>query len=323
MFSNLKKNQPDVVRLIQNSFSKNRLVHTYLFYGQKGTMKMEAAKYFANLLLCENGGECNDCIECKNLSNDMNNNVFIIQPDGRVIKKEQILDLEREFAMSSNSKRVFIIEHIDTATSASANSLLKFLEESGDNNYGILITENINSVIPTIRSRAQNVAFAPISRFIIYNQLIDMNIDQELAAVISTLTNNPEEAMEYVENKNLVNIIEFVKKIGMSFESDESNPIVVFKSEAKVLLLGDKTLQDIFLGLLITLQNDKIKFLINPESELVFSKLINTNKINLDEETQIKVIKIMIDLKTKIRYNLSMELALLNMLIEIVRCIND
>lgn len=323
MFESFKKNQSDVVKLLHNSFKKNRIVHTYLFHGQKGTMKMEAARYFASLLLCDNGGACGECSECKSISNDKNHNVFIITPEGRTIKKEQILNLEREFSLSSDQKRVYIIEHIDLATPASANSLLKFLEEASENNYGILITENINLVIPTIKSRSQSIAFAPINRFIIHDKLINAKVNRELAAVISTITNDPEEAQAIAKDKQFKDMVEFVKKLGISFESEESNPFVVFKKEAKTLLQGDKYTQEQFLGLLITLQNDKLKYMINPESDIVFRELLENNKINLKQNQEIKILEIMIDLRTKIRYNLSVELAFLNMLIEIVGCIND
>ena len=49
-FSNLFTTQPQVVKLINNSFQSNHLVNTYLFYGEKGTLKMDAALYFASLV---------------------------------------------------------------------------------------------------------------------------------------------------------------------------------------------------------------------------------------------------------------------------------
>ena len=58
-FSNLFNNQKAVVRLIKNSFDHNRLFHTYLFTGPRGSLKMDGAIYLASLVLCENGGT--DC----------------------------------------------------------------------------------------------------------------------------------------------------------------------------------------------------------------------------------------------------------------------
>ena len=39
-FENLKKNQPSVVQLLENSFKSNRLSHVYLFSGVKEALKL-------------------------------------------------------------------------------------------------------------------------------------------------------------------------------------------------------------------------------------------------------------------------------------------
>ena len=136
------------MKLINNSFNNDRLVQTYLFHGDKGTLKMDAALYLASLILCEAGGNCGVCDQCKIIERLTNPNVFIVSPDGDSIKKEQIDNLEHEFSLTSDSKRIFIIKDIDKATLASSNSLLKFLESLNENSYGVLLTENINLVIP-------------------------------------------------------------------------------------------------------------------------------------------------------------------------------
>ena len=61
-FTRFKKTQKKVLRLIENSYKKNRLVHAYLFEGAKGTPKIEGAYYLANLLMCR--GENKPCGEC-------------------------------------------------------------------------------------------------------------------------------------------------------------------------------------------------------------------------------------------------------------------
>ena len=322
MYHKLEKNQPEVVKLLQNSFKKNRLVHTYLFHGARGTMKMDAARYLSSLLLCENGGACGKCSECISIHEDRNPNVFIIVPDGNSIKKEQIMELEREFSRLSDQKRIFIVEDIDKATASTANSLLKFIEEAGVNNYGVLITQNTNLVIPTIKSRSQNVSFKMVSRDAIKEDLIERKVTSELASIIATLTNDLEEAYRYAQDKAFEEVVNAVKNVGMSFENPNLNPIVVFNSQSKVLFGNGKQYQEQFLSLLITLQNDKIKYMNNPELPLVFEELLRANELTLIQPVEIKILEILMDLKVKIRYNLNVELAYVNMLIEIVRCIN-
>ena len=52
-YEELKTNQQEVLKLLQNAKKRDKLVHAYLFEGDSGTGTLEAAKYFAMMLLCE------------------------------------------------------------------------------------------------------------------------------------------------------------------------------------------------------------------------------------------------------------------------------
>lgn len=319
MISDLQKYQEDVYKLLNNSYKKNRLVHTYLFHGPRGTLKYEASKYLASLILCENHNGCGKCNECINIQKEINTNLFMISPDGQTIKKSQIIDLENEFSLTSDQSRVFIIKDIDKATSASANSLLKFLEETNENCYGILLTENIDNVLLTIKSRSQIVNFRPINRQIIYNDLLENNIDSEIALVISTLTNNLDMALQLANDKVIINIIDLAKKLVLAFEKD-NNSISIIGTEGKFIFHESKEYHKLFFDILINMQNDKIKFILNNDN--IFKQFINEVNIMLSLKTEIKILEILMEINKKIRYNLNMELTYLQMLIEIARCIN-
>lgn len=323
-FTNLKLYQKEVVKLLDNSFKKDRLVHTYIFAGPRGTFKKEAARYFASLVLCEVDGACGQCKECQKIASGKNPHLFYLNPDGEYIKKEQISSLEHEFSLTSKEKRVFIIDGIDKATSSSANTLLKFLEEMNDTCYGILITENINKVLPTIISRSQIINFKPINKRIIYADLIEDGLDEEEASIISTLTTNIDEAKNLANDKNLLKVIDLVRKIGFALETKDVDPILVLTEEGKLLFNeSSKLYHNYFLDILITLQNDKIKHLINENKYLVFTQTINQMNITVCLDKQIKILEKIMEKKTRAVYNVNMDLLYLEMLIEIMRCINE
>ena len=170
-FDNLKKNQKYVVQLLENSFKEKRLVHLYLFSGVKEALKLDAAFYLASLILCENGGACGKCDECKKIMQFSNPNLYLVSPSGDTIKKEQIEALEHEFGFAIDKPHVFIIQNIEKATPTAANTLLKFLEELHQDCYGILLTDNLSAVIPTIVSRSQVVRFLPVQAASIRDEL--------------------------------------------------------------------------------------------------------------------------------------------------------
>lgn len=85
------------------------------------------------------------------------NDLMVIKPDGKFIKKEQIMVLQDEFSTRSlyDGVRIYIIDGAEALNKAAANSLLKFLEEPDGNIIGILLTKSVNKIFKTIISRCQ------------------------------------------------------------------------------------------------------------------------------------------------------------------------
>lgn len=314
-FSNLFNNQKAVVRLIKNSFDHNRLFHTYLFTGPRGSLKMDGAIYLASLVLCENGGACGQCEECQKLDKWGNEHLFIVSPDGDTIKKEQIDNLEHEFGFRSDKTRVFIIQQIDKATLSAANTLLKFLEELPDNCFGILTTENINKVIPTIRSRSQIVTFLPISSEVVRKELEEKNIDNELASIISKLTNNMSIASRYTKSKILEKFIELVKALSEEIEYC-GDPYLKFMEMGQFIYTLDRDKARIFFDLLVTIQDDKVNYLINRKDKMTFKSLEYSN-INLSKETEIEILEIILKFRERVDTNANIDMIYTQMFVEI------
>lgn len=79
-----------------------------------------------------------------------------------VAMMRNILDITRY--ASSNVRRVIIIDYFDHLEVSSANILLKRLEEASKNLYFILIAEDLNQVLQTIKSRCRPYYFRKLSK---------------------------------------------------------------------------------------------------------------------------------------------------------------
>lgn len=315
-FSNLFTTQPQVVKLINNSFQNNHLVNTYLFYGEKGTLKMDAALYFASLVLCEAGGACGVCEQCKRIEQLTNPNIFIISPEQDTIKKEQIDSLEHEFALSSDYKRIFIIKDIDKATLSASNSLLKFLESLNEGDYGILLSENINLVLPTIKSRSVLVHFLPKAKQLISKELINRGIIEDNSRAIATITNNSSEAMNMAKDKMFNQILDLVKKIGVDIEDENKDITLELVTEGNFLKQLEKKYHMYFLDLLVNIQSDKVKKQLCMDN-LVFSDTLEFCQLTLSRKQEVKILEIILNYKEKLKYNINVDLMYTSMLIEI------
>ena len=320
-FTNLFTNQNEIVKIINKSFKNERLSQVYIFHGQKGTLKMDAALYLASLVLCEAGGNCGICDQCKKIERFINPNIFIISPDGDSIKKEQVEAIEHEFSMSSDYKRVFIIKDIDKATLAAANSLLKFLESLNEDSYGILLTENINSVLPTIKSRAISIHFKPKSKFLISSELIKRGVDEDLSRAISVLTNNTSEAIEMSDDIILDQLVNLVKQIGCDIEDEEKDISLTLVENGNILKQIEKKYHYYFLDLLIHMQNDKVRKLLCLTDDIIFEETLEVCVLNLSRKTQVKILEILLTYKEKLKYNINIDLMYISMMIEIRKVI--
>lgn len=83
-----------------------------------------------------------------------------IRPNNNVIKKEQLLAVRDDFSNKSlyNTKKIYAVYDADKMNVNSANTILKFLEEPGDDVVAIFVTTNQYNVLDTIRSRCQVIS---------------------------------------------------------------------------------------------------------------------------------------------------------------------
>ena len=322
-FEKLKKTQPKVVKIIDSSIKMDRLVQVQLFEGAKGTPKMDAALYLASRILCETESACGVCKECMRIKDGIHPRVYLLDVIDKSIKKEQIESLEHEFNESGleEGKRVFIINNIDKATLSASNSLLKFLEEMKEDTYGILITDNINNVISTIKSRSQIISFGKVSKEEIVSEYIDMGVSEEISKVLAIITNDTGEGMSLIEQGYIVDIVELVKDINNSF-FDGSNPVLVFNEKGKFLLdINDKFYHQVFLDLLITITNDRLYYLLNKQDEILFSESLMKidNIYNINYNQTFKQIEKIIEYKKRLQYYVNIELFYISLLLEMVK----
>lgn len=92
-----------------------------------------------------------------NKSLENNISVSIIKPENNLIDKNKILDLQKFIMTKSvvNEYKIYFIINAELMNLSSFNKLLKVLEEPAENVIGFLITDNMNQIISTIKSRCK------------------------------------------------------------------------------------------------------------------------------------------------------------------------
>ena len=324
-FEQLFRTQGYVTQFLRNSYQKNRIVHSYLFEGAKGTNKLNAAYYFAMMILCkEDDAPCLMCHDCMRIMKNVHPNVTVIEPLGEGIKKEQIETLQHDFYLTSleANKRVYIINHVDKLTMSAANSLLKFLEEPNEHIFGILITENLNSVIRTIISRTQVISFEQLSKLKLVDGLTQKGINKELAQILSGITNDENEIIVMAQDEVTLNLIDLVKRIGIAFVLEEEHPLLLLHTEGKFLLEEkNKNFHQIFLDLLTLFFNDLMYYKLHITDKVTFTDTMIHISGYIEKklmDTITKIDKIML-YKQRLTYNVNIELLYAQMMSDLMR----
>ena len=209
MLEEYEKKEPIIYRQISNSI-KNGLSHAYLFELNDNIYAYEMIMSFVKKVL-SNG----DDNIAKRIDDGTYPELKHIFPDGQLIRKEQLEELQKSFSTISleNDKRFYIIHDSEKLNVAAANSLLKFLEEPSDGIIAILLTNNINLMLKTIVSRCQILTFSKnkLEDYIKFNQ-ITSNIT--LHKLFFTIWKNKDELNEYHRNfvKKVIEFINYYEK---------------------------------------------------------------------------------------------------------------
>lgn len=149
----------DIIGYIQEAVQQNKVSHAYILNGQRGSGKKLLAKLFAMTLQCESG-KADPCGECRSCIQAQNNN----QPDIITIRHEKpasisVDDIREQLNGDimikpySSPYKIYIIPEADLLTVQAQNALLKTIEEPPEYAVIFLLTENADSLLPTIRSR--------------------------------------------------------------------------------------------------------------------------------------------------------------------------
>lgn len=208
--------QENAKRMLGVSLRSGRISHAYLFSGPGGSSRRRAADAFAQALLCERASElgdaCGECLSCRKVEHGNHPDLKAIGPDGASIKIEQIRELQKMFAYRSESsgRKVYIIDEADKMTVQASNSLLKFLEEPPAPAVAILLAENAQTLLPTIRSRVQLVPFTALGAESILRELAAEGLATPAARCAAYLTPGAEECKAlaaenwFAETRNVV-----------------------------------------------------------------------------------------------------------------------
>ena len=160
--------QEDLVSVLKNAVSEDRVSHAYIIQGEKGSGKGLLAELFAMGIQCE-ADYSEPCMECESCTKAIRGNhpdiitVHHEKPDTigvEEIRRQVVEDVQiKPFAYPH---KIYIIHDAQKMTVQAQNALLKTLEEPPEYAVIILTAENAEALLPTVRSRCVTLSMRPV-----------------------------------------------------------------------------------------------------------------------------------------------------------------
>ena len=150
-------------QFLQRAYQQKKLAHSYLFVDSDVSRALNTAYWLACLFNCTGENKPDGtCQNCKQILSGNHPDVLLVEPEGKqTLGIDQVRPLKEELAKSpvESSRRFFFINEAQKMTLSAANGLLNLLEEPVAPVVTILITNNSDQILPTVRSRTQIINF--------------------------------------------------------------------------------------------------------------------------------------------------------------------
>ena len=169
----------DILKYISSAVENNRVSHAYILNGERGSGKKMLANLFAMTLLCETGDNepCGKCHSCKQA--ESGNHPDIIRVTHEKPNSISVDDIRTQVNNTVDIKpyqgpyKVYIIPQADMMTPQAQNAILKTIEEPPSYAVFLMLTENAETLLPTINSRCVMLKLRNIKDTLIKKYLME------------------------------------------------------------------------------------------------------------------------------------------------------
>ena len=249
----VKGNQQNI-RYISESFRRGMLSHAYIIDGTAGSGKEAFAERIAAALLCEKAepgkdlfaaapcGKCSSCI--KAASKNHPDIIHITHEKDSVLSVKEIREqLVFDMAIKPyyGPYKIYIVRDAQLMNENAQNALLKTIEEPAGYGLVLLLTDNADGFLQTIRSRCIRLNMEPLSREEITRDLLEedglriLEILNRAASMNALEINKAAKELEDFEKNQILEIWKLWFRDVLVYKSTKEQERLYFKSQFPAL----------------------------------------------------------------------------------------
>lgn len=152
---------------LQTAVVQNKLPHSILISGPSGSGKKTLATLLSAVFQCTGNGEkpCRHCSACRKVFSHQHPDVIWADDDSKkIVPVALVRQMRADMSVYPNegNRKIYIFPRAQDMNEAAQNALLKVMEEPPSYGVFILLTENADKQLPTIRSRCAQWNLSPL-----------------------------------------------------------------------------------------------------------------------------------------------------------------
>lgn len=160
---------------LSNSINAGKTAHFYLISGPEGSGKHTLARLLAAALQCESAKKpCHTCPACRKVLDRTHPDCITVDdPDKKTVPVDLIRKAREDMFVLPNEgrKKIYLFPRAQDMGIPGQNALLKVLEEPPSYGVFLLLTDNPEKLLPTVRSRCVELSLTALPEATLRQQL--------------------------------------------------------------------------------------------------------------------------------------------------------